>query len=72
MAFAPSTRTLVAVATSAAVLALYSGCGEQSSERRGGEAIPDLANVPSVVPNAGAGGDMTDAAGASGVPGAAR
>jgi hypothetical protein len=70
MAFAASTRALVAVATSGALVALYSGCGEQSSERRGGGEIPDLATGSGAVPNAGASGDMTDTAGSGGAAGA--
>lgn len=41
-AFARPTRVLIGTAFAAALLALHTGCGEQSSERKGGGDIPDL------------------------------
>src|SRR4051812_33031247 len=39
---ARSTRPLIAVTFAAAVLALYTGCGDQSTARNGGGDIPGL------------------------------
>ena len=41
-ALARSTRVSIGVTFTAAVLALYTGCGDQSSGRKGGGEIPDL------------------------------
>ena len=41
-ALARSTRGLIGATLSAAVIVLYTGCGDQSSERKGGGDIPDL------------------------------
>jgi hypothetical protein len=71
IALAASTRVLIGAVTAAALLALYSGCGDQSTERRGGGDIPDLAADSGMMATAGAGGDASDAAGASGAAGAA-
>ena len=71
IAFAASTRALIGAVTAAALLALYSGCGDQSTERRGGGAIPDLTASSGTMPMAGAGGDAGEAAGAGGAAGAA-
>jgi len=71
MAFAASTRALIGAVTAAALLALYSGCGEQSTERRGGGDIPDLSAGSGMVEAPGAGGDASEAAGAGGAAGAA-
>jgi hypothetical protein len=60
-AFATSTRGLIGATFMAVLLALYSGCSDQSTERQGGE-IPDLNAGAS---NAGAAGA---AGGQSGVP----
>lgn len=40
--FASATRRLIEATVAAAVLLLYTGCGDQSTERRGGGEIPDL------------------------------
>jgi len=47
----------------AAVLALYTGCGDQSTERKGGSDIPEL-NAGSAGSSAGAAGTEGGAAGA--------
>jgi hypothetical protein len=61
-AFARSTRRLIGTTSAAAVLALYTGCGDQSTDRKGGGEIPDL--------NAGSGSGDAGAAegGAAGAP----
>jgi hypothetical protein len=41
-AFASSTRRLIEATLTAAVLVLYTGCGDQSTERKGGGEVPDL------------------------------
>jgi len=41
-AFARSTRLSIGATFTAAMLALYTGCGDQSSERRGGDDLPEL------------------------------
>jgi len=41
-ALARFTRGLIGATLSVAVLALYTGCGDQSTERKGGGDIPDL------------------------------
>jgi hypothetical protein len=69
IAFVGSTRALIGAVTAAALLALYSGCGEQSSERRGGDDIPNLAAGAADTPTAGAGGDSSDGVGAGGATG---
>ena len=69
IALVGSTRVLIGAVTAAAVLALYSGCGDQSSERRGGGDIPDLTAGSVGTPTAGASGDASDA-GAGGASGA--
>ena len=58
-------------AVAAAVLVLYSGCGDQSSERRGGADVPDLSAGSGMIGAlmAGASGDASEAAGASGAAG---
>jgi len=64
IASARSTRVLIGTTFAAVTLALYSGCGDQSSERKGGGEIPDL--------SAGYGQTLPDAGAAeAGVPGAA-
>ena len=37
-----STRALIGASVAAGVLALYTGCGDQSADRRGGGDLPDL------------------------------
>jgi hypothetical protein len=71
IALVGSTRTLITAMTGAALFALYSGCSDQSSERRGGSDIPDLeaGSGTTGTLTAGAGGDTSDAAGASGAAG---
>ncbi|MEI9950076.1 MAG: hypothetical protein WDO74_14170 [Pseudomonadota bacterium] len=54
-ALARSTRALIGTTFTAAALALYTGCGDQSTERKGGDDIPDL-NAGSGASDAGAGG----------------
>jgi hypothetical protein len=68
MASVASTRSLFGAVSAAAVLALYAGCGEQSSERRGGGDIPDLNAGSGMVaaPAAGAGGAADAGAGGAG------
>jgi hypothetical protein len=70
IALVGSARALIGAITAAALLALYAGCGEQSSERRGGGDIPDLTAGAPDIPTAGAAGDANDAAGAGGASGA--
>jgi len=70
VALARSARALIGAVTAAALLALYSGCGDQSSERRGGGEIPDLTAGSVATLMAGASGDASDAAGAGGASGA--
>jgi len=41
-AFASSARKLIEATLAAAVLLLYTGCGDQGTERKGGGEIPDL------------------------------
>jgi hypothetical protein len=62
-AFARSTRASIGATFAAVVLALYTGCGDQSSERHGGEDLPDL-NAGSGASDAGSAG--AGAAGAGG------
>jgi hypothetical protein len=71
IAFAASTRALIGAVTAAALLALYPGCGDQSTERRGGGDIPDLTAGSGMMamPIAGAGGDAGGAGGAAGAAG---
>jgi hypothetical protein len=66
IALAASTRALIGAVATAALLALYPGCGDQGSERRGGGDIPDLAASSGMTAMAGAGGDASDAAGDGG------
>jgi len=57
-AFAKSTRKLLGTTFAVALLALYTGCGDESTEREGGGEVPDL--------EAGSGSGEAGAAGASG------
>jgi len=53
-AFASSTRRLIEATLAAAVLVLYTGCGDDGTERKGGGEIPDL------TAGNGAGGGATE------------
>ena len=67
-ALASSTRGLIGATFMAVVLALYTGCGDQSTERKGGGGIPNLdAGGGGGESNAGAAGAGA-AAGAQGSP----
>jgi hypothetical protein len=61
-ALARSTRGLIGATFTTAMLALYTGCGDQSTDRKGGGEIPDL-----VAGGAGARGAEGGAAGSLGV-----
>lgn len=56
-AFARSTRRLIGTTFAVALLALHTGCGDQSTERKGGGDIPDLTAGSG---SGGAGGGATD------------
>ena len=71
IALAASTRALIGAVATAALLALYPGCGDQGTERRRGGDIPDLAASSGMTAMAGAGGDASDASDATGDGGAA-
>lgn len=61
-AFARSTRSLIGTTFAAALLALHTGCGDQSTERKGGGEIPDL------IAGGGSGGGAGNGATAALVP----
>ena len=67
IASATRVRTLLGALLAAAVMALYAGCSAQSTERRGGEHVPNLtAGSSPTAPEAGAQGGALGAAGAAG------
>ncbi len=66
-AFARSTRISIGTTFTAAVLALYTGCGDQSTERKGSGDMPDL-NAGSGASDAGPEGISEGAAGGGLMP----
>ncbi|MEI9937724.1 MAG: hypothetical protein WDO69_10945 [Pseudomonadota bacterium] len=61
-ALARSTRALIGATFTVAVLAFYTGCGDQSTERNGGGDIPDLtAGSGASAAEGGAAGAQSDA-----------